>query len=211
MEELSALSLLGIALYHLTYQESFGWITAVSANAMVLAYGYGAEMHVLKTSLPLIREWSWHMWSLLSFMIVAVAGFAVDHVYYAVGVWGPTVALGGYLGSFLLAPVFISVLVISVSRLSNETRQHLQVQVPPENQHDGMDEVAEDEAMIPADQTRKGLIKIHLHHYQLFGYLALFTRWRTISSQLAAGLCLGSMVHGIAAYGVDSIFEMVVE
>jgi hypothetical protein len=52
-------------------------------------------------------------------------------------------------------------------------------------------------------------LRIHLHHYQIFAYLALFCRFPTFWSRAAAGLVLGSMMHGLAAYGMDSLFEYV--
>ncbi|ORY79006.1 hypothetical protein BCR37DRAFT_381975 [Protomyces lactucae-debilis] len=62
----------------------------------------------------------------------------------------------------------------------------------------------------PAAVTTLGLgrtkLRFHLHHYQIFAYLALFTRFATFWSRTAAGLALGSMIHGLAAYGMDSLF-----
>lgn len=53
----------------------------------------------------------------------------------------------------------------------------------------------------------KRILRIRLHHYQIFAYLAFFTRFPVIWSRCAAGIVLGGMMHGIAAYGTDSIFE----
>lgn len=49
--------------------------------------------------------------------------------------------------------------------------------------------------------------KYHLHHAHLFYILAFFTRFPTTLSRIAAGLFLGSSIHGIAAFGSDSIYD----
>ena len=52
-------------------------------------------------------------------------------------------------------------------------------------------------------------LRLHLHHYQIFLYLGLFTRYETLWSRVASGLTLGAACHGVAAYGCDSVFEWI--
>ena len=49
----------------------------------------------------------------------------------------------------------------------------------------------------------------HLHHYMIFGILALFCRFDIWWSQIAMGSCLGIMMNGIAAYSAASLIEEV--
>ncbi|KAJ3025596.1 UNVERIFIED_CONTAM: hypothetical protein HDU68_006965 [Siphonaria sp. JEL0065] len=50
-------------------------------------------------------------------------------------------------------------------------------------------------------------VRLHPHHWAIFYSIAFFTRFDNIASNIAAGLCLGSYVHGIAAYGHDHLLE----
>ncbi|BFZ53320.1 hypothetical protein PYCC9005_000343 [Savitreella phatthalungensis] len=57
--------------------------------------------------------------------------------------------------------------------------------------------------------SHRQALKLHLHHYQIFLWLALYTRYPTIWSSVASGIVMGAACHGIAAYGCDSVFEWV--
>ena len=50
-------------------------------------------------------------------------------------------------------------------------------------------------------------INIHLHHWFLFFYLSLFSRFPTRLSRSFHGMCMGVFVHGISLYSPDPIFE----
>ena len=50
-------------------------------------------------------------------------------------------------------------------------------------------------------------VRLHIHHVHLFYLLAFFTRFPDLLSRIAAGLAIGSSLHGAAAYGYDTTFE----
>ena len=57
-----------------------------------------------------------------------------------------------------------------------------------------------------ADPTqKKGTL--HVHHVHIFYVLAFFTRFPQLISRIAAGLVIGSSLHGATAYGYDTTFE----
>ncbi|KAJ2557620.1 hypothetical protein EV175_001230 [Coemansia sp. RSA 1933] len=49
--------------------------------------------------------------------------------------------------------------------------------------------------------------KLHLHHWQIFYILAFFTRFDNFASCACAGLVLGIVTQGSAAYGYDPMME----
>jgi len=54
------------------------------------------------------------------------------------------------------------------------------------------------------DMPRVGF---HLHHWQIFYYLAFFTRFDNPISQICSGLVIGIFMHGVAAYGFHDLLE----
>ena len=48
---------------------------------------------------------------------------------------------------------------------------------------------------------------LHIHHIHIFYTLAFFTRFPHLISRIAAGLVIGSSLHGATAYGYDTTFE----
>lgn len=238
--ETSSALLLGTALYFLGgYAESFHWIIPLIATLTVVLYGFLSEFRSLQTSLLHMRSWTWQMWTITGGAVLLVLGFAALHVRYAINRWGTKIALGGYLGSFTLLPIFTATLIYGLVQTErskgaiddfemtvgdDETGAILHDVDRPEHElgADSEDEDNEEDDDVDSlrnlppqpirapgsraiDIQRK--LKVHLHHYQIFAYLALFARFPTIYSRVAAGLALGSMMHGVAAYGVDSIFE----
>lgn len=55
----------------------------------------------------------------------------------------------------------------------------------------------------------KEKLQMHIHHAHLFYILAFFTNFPHFVSKVTAGLCIGSSMHGIAAFGFDKIIESV--
>ncbi|KAJ2451023.1 hypothetical protein EV183_003882 [Coemansia sp. RSA 2336] len=49
--------------------------------------------------------------------------------------------------------------------------------------------------------------RLHLHHWQIFYILAFFTRFDRFASSACAGIVLGIVTQGSAAYGYDSMLE----
>lgn len=237
-EIVSAL-LLGTSIYFLGgYAESFHWIIPLVAAFTVLVYGQSSEFKALQTSLLHVRSWTWQMWVVTCAAAALTVGFVGLHVNYAIARWGFKVASGGYLGSFILLPLFSGTLIYGIVQAERskgaiddfemavgESAAILHEVDAPE--HELGSDIGDDEGDVSNDDVdslrnlppqpirtagptaidiqRK--LKVHLHHYQIFAFLALFTRFPTLCSRIAAGLALGSMTHGIAAYGMDSIFE----
>ena len=46
----------------------------------------------------------------------------------------------------------------------------------------------------------------HLHHWFLFGYLAIFSDLHTPISRVCNAICMGIFINGISAYNVASIY-----
>lgn len=57
------------------------------------------------------------------------------------------------------------------------------------------------------NKNQKVVSKIHIHHWTIFYILAFFTRFPDLLSRVAAGVSIGSLMHGISAYNVDTTFE----
>ncbi|CCG83141.1 protein of unknown function [Taphrina deformans PYCC 5710] len=235
MNEVMAALVLGTTIYFLGGQaESFHPFYAALTSLTTLAHGFVSEFASLQTSLIRLGEWSWQMWTATGTGTTVVLAFAVVHVRFAMMRWGPRVAVGGYLGSFLLLPILLATLTAAVYFLELRTGDGAtddfemvvgdeeRTEMLPREGEEGEDEEEDVEdgesrggvrTIPPLPIPRAGPVKIkrvlriHLHHYQIFAYLALFTRFPTIWSRCAAGLALGCMMHGISAYGVDSIFE----
>lgn len=232
--ECSAAVLLGISLYYVGgYTESFHWVMPIIASGSCIAYGFAGEYHALQTSLLYIQAWKWQMWTVMAAAIGLIVGFMVLHVRYAIQRWGRLVGLGGYLTSFLLMPLMLAMLLWALSMSQKESdamqdydfdlaREESGAILPPMDEEDEREHTADDHdeldslrdlppAPIPLDDVLrpKKQLRLHLHHYQIFAYLALFTRFPTLFSRISAGVVIGCMMHGIAAYGVDSIFEFV--
>jgi len=70
----------------------------------------------------------------------------------------------------------------------------------PENQKKMIDI---DEVLF-IDMPRVGF---HLHHWQIFYYLAFFTRFDNPISQICSGLVIGIFMHGVSAYGFHDLLE----
>ncbi|KAJ1801576.1 hypothetical protein LPJ59_000141 [Coemansia sp. RSA 2399] len=49
--------------------------------------------------------------------------------------------------------------------------------------------------------------RLHLHHWQIFYILAFFTRFDKLASRACAGIVLGIVTQGSAAYGYDEMME----
>ncbi|KAJ2825865.1 hypothetical protein IWW50_002653 [Coemansia erecta] len=49
--------------------------------------------------------------------------------------------------------------------------------------------------------------QLHLHHWQIFYILAFFTRFDRFASSMCAGVVLGIVTQGSAAYGYDAMLE----
>ncbi|KAJ1665203.1 hypothetical protein IW140_003530 [Coemansia sp. RSA 1813] len=49
--------------------------------------------------------------------------------------------------------------------------------------------------------------RLHLHHWQIFYILAFFTRFDKLASRACAGIVLGIVTQGSAAYGYDAMME----
>ncbi|KAI8323187.1 hypothetical protein GQ54DRAFT_296891 [Martensiomyces pterosporus] len=49
--------------------------------------------------------------------------------------------------------------------------------------------------------------RLHLHHWQIFYILAFFTRFDEFASRACAGIVLGIVTQGSAAYGFDAMME----
>ena len=100
---------------------------------------------------------------------------------------------------------------VPLSSHSNTHKSHRSdnsTQGPGQNGHAGGNNVDDDDGIL-GPVTYRQTLKLHLHHYQIFLYLALFTRYPTPWSRVASGLALGAACHGVAAYGCDSVFEWV--
>lgn len=227
--ELCSATILGVAIYFVGgYNETFHWIIPPIAICITLSYGFAAEYKALQTSLLYIKKWKWQMWSIVGFAICLILGFAILHVHFAIQRWGQAIALYGYFGCFLLTPIFAACLVWALKATENDTDSDYQALEETEETHrmmgsptsqnnesDELDTLEEGHGLqdlppapIPSSDLispRKQLI-LHLHHYQIFAYITLFTRFPTVWSRVAAALSLGSMMHGISAYGLDSIF-----
>jgi len=63
-----------------------------------------------------------------------------------------------------------------------------------ERKHDGSREIIDSEEVLFIDMPEVGF---HLHHWQIFYYLAFFTRFDNVISEICAGLVIGIFMHGM--------------
>ncbi|KAI9106195.1 hypothetical protein DFS34DRAFT_602534 [Phlyctochytrium arcticum] len=49
--------------------------------------------------------------------------------------------------------------------------------------------------------------RFHPHHWAIFYFLAFFTRFEDVVSQIAAGILIGIYIHGVAAYGYHDMLD----
>jgi len=73
-----------------------------------------------------------------------------------------------------------------------------------ERNHDNTREVIDVDQVLFIDMPEVGF---HLHHWQIFYYLAFFTRFNDPISQVCAGLVIGIFMHGVSAYGFHDLLE----
>lgn len=258
--ELTSALLLGTSLYYLGgYSESFHPAIPIVTTSITILYGFLTELAVFQTSFPDWRSWRWQMYAVAGTLTLFGLGLLVLHVLYAIGRWGLKVALGGYLGTFILVPVCAFLLVYSIAMRErqmgelkdardDEGNEGFEFELGTDDEDDDDDEQPilrprasgdgrQSDAAQPSEREAAGeegdaeeivrtlpprplrrpastrllvikkSLRLHLHHYQLFAFLALYTRFPVLFSQLSAGIVLGGMMHGIAAYGVDGIFE----
>jgi len=57
------------------------------------------------------------------------------------------------------------------------------------------------------DPSEKDQVLVHLHHYQIFFVLALFTRFPNLVSRICGGITIGCMMQGFASYGPGTSFS----
>lgn len=251
--EITSVVLLGTAIYFVGgYGATFHLMSPAINIFTITTYGVLSEYAAFQTSLVHVRAWRWQMWTATSLAGCITLGFVAAHTLYAITVYGMIVALAGYLATFLLLPIFITLLVYGLAQTERQRQnadmddfelevgeergailqdsESLTDDSEDEQDHGDGDNGDDEEDDVDALRTlpprpmrsstttttprlpiksrrRRRKVSVHLHHYQIFAFLAFFTRFPTPWSRVAAGLTLGCMMHGVAAYGVDSIFE----
>ncbi|GAO49202.1 hypothetical protein SAICODRAFT_29703 [Saitoella complicata NRRL Y-17804] len=210
------------------YVETFSpLVTAIMAHITIVLYAFLCEWEPMRTDLSRWRSWPWQMWAVFLAAVTLIVLFTLYHIAVAIERWG-FVGACLYLGTFVCSIVGVGMGTVGIARWQNHGGLRGVGRVKVEIMDDGDTEEGEEEESRPIrgatmrrysgldneaseeeETERKSRwphVKIHVHHWQIFGFLALFTRFDTWPSQLAAGIVLGCYVHGIAAYGYDSIW-----
>ncbi|KAI9325935.1 hypothetical protein BDR26DRAFT_878271 [Obelidium mucronatum] len=202
------------------YSNTLNWIMMITYFFSLFFFGWIAEAPFLRHSLVTIKCWPKGMYITVVTVVVTIIAALSYHIYLAYSFQfyledGITTAciLGWYLvGISIPVSLLISGWGVCLSQnASSDVFVRWMRRTTPQSSDSETGTAAAAAAAAAGtssgcDQWEK--VCLHPHHWAIFYSIAYFTRFDNIASNIAAGLCLGSYVHGIAAYGHDHLLEL---
>jgi len=215
------------------YSQCFSWITSLCIIIGLFGFAWIAELPFAKVSLQSLKTWDIKLKIITLVGVAIILAASGYHFYLATQfkIDEDASLIFPYLLALFLICLFIFLSTIIVYKYQNMAFPNLKrriIKVGERRRHHIMtrneldeynnraisraveenQEVAEPEIkfedVILIDMPRVGF---HLHHWQIFYYLAFFTRFDNPISQICAGLVIGIFMHGVAAYGFHDLLE----
>lgn len=164
------------------------------------------------------------MWACISIGVLVGLGLGAFHFYLAfTTIYANDVAIGGwYAVAFVVLPLLLlgsgaavhymqNQYVSKCIRLLEENRRGAETaeenNTSPQGGKPRIAEAGARQNVVVINATLHKRVEFHLHHWQIFYFLAFFTRFDHIASQISAGLCLGIFMQGVAAYGFHDLLD----
>lgn len=207
------------------YSESFTWITALCVIIGLFCFAGIAELPFAKVDIRSIRTWDIKLKAILVVGVVIILALAGYHIYLANDF--VIDADGHRLLPIYLIMLFVVLILIIISSMIVYKYQNYkyptvrryvlkfgqrQCIVLSKEEMDAPQSQPQQQSV--EVQTKKKLfieempkVAYHLHHWQIFYYLAFFTRFSDVISNISAGLVIGIFMHGISAYGFHDLLE----
>jgi len=204
------------------YSQTFNWITSLCIIVGLFGFAWLAELPFCKVSLKSLKTWDIKLKIILVVGIAIIVAASVYHIYLAsqVMIDSEQSLLLPYLLALFLICLLIFASTIIVYKYQNMAFPNLKKRIIKvgernrhiimtrdeleERNHDNTREVINVDEVLFIDMPEVGF---HLHHWQIFYYLAFFTRFSNPVSQICAGLVIGIMMHGVSAYGFHDLLE----
>ncbi|OUM59802.1 hypothetical protein PIROE2DRAFT_22048, partial [Piromyces sp. E2] len=204
------------------YSQSFNWITSVCIFLGLFGFAWIAELPFSKVSLGSLKNWDIRLKIILVVGVLVIVAAAGYHIYLAYNfqIDEEQSLLLPYLLALCCICLFIFLSTIVVYKYQNMSFPNLKRRIIrvgernrhiimtrdelEERNHDNTREVINVDDVIFIDMPEVGF---HLHHWQIFYYLAFFTRFNDPISQVCAGLVIGIFMHGVSAYGFHDLLE----
>jgi len=204
------------------YSQSFSWITAVCIIAGLFGFASICELPFCRVSLQSLRTWD------IKLKLICVVGGAIIvvaiiyHVFLATQfkIDNDSSLLLPYILSLIFICVFLFLSTFIVYKYQNMSFPRLKKRIIrvgernrnivmtrnefEERKNDTTREVINSDEVIFIDMPQVGY---HLHHWQIFYYIAFFTRFDDVISEICAGLVIGIFMHGVSAYGFHDLLE----
>ncbi|KAL6594474.1 hypothetical protein LY90DRAFT_673288 [Neocallimastix californiae] len=204
------------------YSQSFSWITALCIIIGLFGFASICELPFCRVSLQSLRTWDIKLKLICVGAIIIIACAAIYHFYLAsqfmidedTSLFWPFLLAFVFICLFLFLSTFIVYKYQNLSfpslkrriiRIGERTKNIVMTRDEfEERKHDGSREIIDSEEVLFIDMPEVGF---HLHHWQIFYYLAFFTRFDNVISEICAGLVIGIFMHGVSAYGFHDLLE----
>jgi len=204
------------------YSQSFSWITALCIIIGLFGFATICELPFCKVSLQSLKTWDIKLKLICLFAGVIIAVAAGYHIYLATQfkIDNDTSLILPYILALILICLFLFLSTFIVYKYQNMSFPRLKKRIISvgernrnvimtrnefeERKRDATRDVINSDEVLFIDMPRVGF---HLHHWQIFYYLAFFTRFDDVISEICAGLVIGIFLHGISAYGFHDLLE----
>ncbi|KAG4103315.1 hypothetical protein H8356DRAFT_1644365 [Neocallimastix lanati (nom. inval.)] len=204
------------------YSQSYSWITALCIIIGLFGFATICELPFCRVSLQSLRTWDIKLKLICAFAGVIIAAAAVYHIYLATQfkIDEDSSLVLPYVLSLIFICLFLFLSTFVVYKYQNMSFPSLKKRIIrvgertknivmtrnefEERQHDNTRDVINSDEVLFIDMPEVGF---HLHHWQIFYYLAFFTRFDNVISEICAGLVIGIFMHGVSAYGFHDLLE----